>query len=395
MRRRTLTRRWSFWCLVLLAALALFGGRLFSAPPDAEVAAPFSKPFWLDRSLPPTVTADLTPDAPSAEIPWSWGAPSRFFVAADMVADAPGRTILWTKPGGRTVEIAPLKKGVERDGRDMAFKRALGLPPFADGAASLLDERGTYRLSVDGQGPWEGTVRLRLDGGRWGLFGTDQRGRDIAALFVAGIRVSLLVGIMATLIATALGTTVGLAAGYLGGWFDSAAMRLVDLLLSIPMLPILMALAAIWGKGLWQLVLILSIFSWMGTARTVRAMTLSLRDTAYIEDLRGIGAPTAYILRRHLLPETLPLLLATMTLGVPGAILSEAGLSFLGLSDPRVISWGRMLHEAQTFGAFTAGAWWMLLPPGLGIAVLCLAFLDMGKYLEERTDPRLRGGALS
>jgi peptide/nickel transport system permease protein len=88
-------------------------------------------------------------------------------------------------------------------------------------------------------------------------------------------------------------------------------------------------------------------------------------------------------------------LLATMTLGVPGAILSEAGLSFLGLSDPRVISWGRMLHEAQSFGAFTAGAWWMLLPPGLGIALLCLVFLDLGKYLEERVDPRLRGGGAS
>ena len=170
---------------------------------------------------------------------------------------------------------------------------------------------------------------------------------------------------------------------------DGAIMRAVDILLSIPILPILMVLAAFWGKGLWQLVLILSLFSWMGTARTVRAMTLSLRDSYYIEGLRGLGAPTFYILWRHLLPETLPLLLANIALGVPGAILAEAGISFLGLSDPRIISWGRMLHEAHSFGAFTQGAWWMLIPPGLGITLLCLIFLDLGK-LEEQVDPQLK-----
>ncbi len=268
----------------------------------------------------------------------------------------------------------------------------VGLPPFGDASASLFSEQGEYELSLSGEGDFDGSIVVKLEGGRWGVLGTDQRGRDIAALFVAGVRVSLIVGIFATLLATFLGTSLGLASGYLGGWVDSILMRIVDLLLSIPLLPVLMALAALWGKGLWQLVLILSIFSWMGTARTVRALVLTLRDAPYIEGLRGLGAPSGYILRKHLLPETFPVLLATMTLGVPGAILSEAGLSFLGLSDPRVISWGRMLHEAHSFGAFTAGAWWMLLPPGLGIALLCLVFLDLGKFLEERVDPRLRKG---
>jgi peptide/nickel transport system permease protein len=153
-----------------------------------------------------------------------------------------------------------------------------------------------------------------------------------------------------------------------------------------------MALAGIWGRGLLQLVLILSLFSWMGTARTVRSMTLSLREACYIENLRALGAKTSYILYRHLLPETLPLLLANIALGVPGAILAEASLSFLGLSDPRVISWGRMLHEAHSFGAFSSGAWWLLVPPGAGIAFLCLVFLDIGKFLEEMVDPRLKEG---
>jgi peptide/nickel transport system permease protein len=159
--------------------------------------------------------------------------------------------------------------------------------------------------------------------------------------------------------------------------------------MSIPTLPILMVLAGIWGKGLWNLVVILSIFSWMGTARTVRSMTLSLRDAPWVEGLRALGAKRNYILFRHLVPEAMPLLLANVALGVPGAILAEAGLSFLGLSDPRVPSWGRMLHEAHTFGAFTNGAWWMILPSGIGISLICLIFMDIGRKLEERADPRL------
>ncbi|HOK19457.1 MAG TPA: ABC transporter permease subunit, partial [Thermosynergistes sp.] len=126
----------------------------------------------------------------------------------------------------------------------------------------------------------------------------------------------------------------------------------------------------------------------------VRSMTLSLREAPFVEGLRALGAPSSYILWRHLLPEALPLLLANIALGVPGAVLAEAGLSFLGLSDPRLVSWGRMLHEAHAFGAFTSGAWWLILPPGFGIAGLCLVFLDLGRHLEEILDPRLRRKAL-
>jgi peptide/nickel transport system permease protein len=208
-------------------------------------------------------------------------------------------------------------------------------------------------------------------------------------LFIRGIRVSLIVGIAATLIATFLGLSMGLLSGYAGGLTDTLIMRIVDVLLSIPTLPILMIVAAMWGKGLWNLVFVLAAFSWMGTARTVRSMTLSLRDAPWVENLRAIGAKRNYILFRHLIPEALPLLLANVALGVPGAILAEAGLAFLGLSDPRVPSWGRMVHEAYTFGAFTSGAWWVILPPGLGISMICLTFMYLGRRLEEHADPRL------
>lgn len=385
-----LMRRWSFWCLMILAALAVFGGELFDSPPGHSVASPFCKPLWLSRDQPPTIELRLTTEEPELSLDWRYSPPSGLSIVVEDSTGDTGRFVEIARPGEPPIRLAPLTGGFRADGRDIAFKRSLGLPPFKDASASLFAAHGEYRLSVTGKEGFEGAVVIRLEGGRWGLLGTDQRGRDVAALFTAGVRVSLIVGLFAALLATFLGTSLGLAAGYLGGWVDSILMRLVDLLLSIPLLPVLMALAALWGKGLWQLVLILSVFSWMGTARTVRSLALSLRDAPYIEGLRGLGAPAGYILRRHLLPETFPVLLATMTLGVPGAILSEAGLSFLGLSDPRVISWGRMLHEAHSFGAFTAGVWWLLLPPGLGISLLCLAFLDVGKFLEERVDPRLR-----
>jgi peptide/nickel transport system permease protein len=285
----------------------------------------------------------------------------------------------------------PRARAFSLDARDISFKRALGLPLTGSAPDSLFRHASgtdSYALvlSSDHEGDW---ADLSLIGGRYGIMGTDHRGRGVGAMFMAGIHVSLLVGLSAAFTATLLGVIVGLVSGYVGGAIDEVLMRLVDVLLSIPTLPILLVLMGIWGKGLWQLVLILSLFSWMGTARLVRSHTMTLRDAAFVEGLRGLGATRSYILRRHILPEMLPLLLSNIVLGVPSAILAEAGVAFLGLSDPQLISWGRMLHEAHAFGAFTARAWWVLVPPGLGIAALSLSFMDLGKFLEERADPRL------
>jgi peptide/nickel transport system permease protein len=316
----------------------------------------------------------------SEHLDWEYGPPQRISFTGRLDFGS----ISWVTPE-RTFVITQAPGEVDLDARDLPFKKALGMKPFDDMARSLFPSRGAYALVIRGQG----AVDMKIDGGRWGLLGTDHRGRDIAALFIRGIRISLIVGIAATLIATVLGMSLGLLSGYAGGLTDSFIMRAVDVLMSIPTLPILMVLSGVWGKGLWNLVVVLSVFSWMGTARTVRAMTLTLRDAPWVEGLRAIGARRNYIIFRHLLPETLPLLLANIALGVPGAILAEAGMSFLGLSDPRLPSWGRMLHEAHEYGAFTSGAWWTIVPPGLGIAVICLVFMDIGRKLEELADPRL------
>jgi peptide/nickel transport system permease protein len=307
--------------------------------PDAAAAPPWSKPEWLDKSEAPTVSLRVNSGTPIQNLSWSWNAPLNFAITGRLSG-----SLIWKTPEKDfTLAKTTVETTLDINGNDMSFKRALGERPFASMPGVLFPKAGEYELSMAGNGD----VTFRVDGGRWGWLGADQRGRDVASLFVRGVRVSLIVGLSATLIATLLGTTFGLLSGYAGGVLDALIMRTVDVLLSIPTLPILMVMAGILGKSLLTLVLILSLFSWMGTARMVRAVAMSLRDAPWVENLRALGAKRNYIIFRHLLPEAMPLLLANIALGVPGVILAEAGLSFLGLSDPRLPSWGRMLHEAH------------------------------------------------
>ncbi|MDR3164678.1 MAG: ABC transporter permease [Synergistaceae bacterium] len=371
--------------LILLVLLAVFGPDVLGLR-DGEVAPPYSKPSWMDNTTASAKTLTVKSDASrgdvlySENISWNYAPPKR----VSFLGRLDFGKIEWMTPK-RTFIISDKPGEIDLDIRDIPFKRAMGADPFDDMATVLFPVSGDYSFRIIGQGE----VAMKMEGDRWGVLGTDHRGRDMATLFVRGIRISLAVGLAATFIAAALGMSLGLISGYAGGIVDSLIMRTVDVLMSIPTLPILMVLSGVWGKGLWNLIAVLSIFSWMGTARTVRAITLSLRDAPWVEGLRALGAKRNYIVFRHLLPETLPLLLANVVLGVPGAILAEAGISFLGLSDPRLPSWGRMLHEAHAYGAFTSGSWWAILPPGIGIAVICLVFMDIGRKLEERADPRL------
>lgn len=357
--------------------------------PSDVVGAPFARPLWWNTELPLSVEYKVGNKA--VDIVWTKLPPEIFALSGKISADPEKEvSIIWTTPKGE--QILETLSGssvywINTDGRDMIFKQKLGLPLIGKSVDHLFPSKGNYTIRTEGADQTE--LVLSLPGGREGFLGTDQRGRDVLTLLILGIRTSLTVGISATIIASLLGLGLGLATGYMGGLFDAFVMRIVDILLSIPTLPIMMVLAGVWGKGLWQLVLILSIFSWMGTARSVRALVLTVRESPWIEGLKALGAKRRYIIRRHLVPEAAPILLANVALGVPGAILAEAGLAFLGLSDPRLISWGRMLHEAHSFGAFTEGAWWLLLPPGLGIVALCLIFMDIGRYLEEKIDPRL------
>jgi peptide/nickel transport system permease protein len=222
-------------------------------------------------------------------------------------------------------------------------------------------------------------------------FGTDESGRSVLALTLWGSRVSLLVGFLATVISVLIGSVVGIVAGHFGRWTDSVLMRVTDWFLVIPFLPLAIVLATVLGPSLANIAFVIGITSWPGTARIVRAQALAVTARPYIERARALGAGDWHLVTRHILPNVVPLIFANTVLIVAVVILSETTLSFLGLGDPLRVSWGSMLDAAFSHGAASIGAWWYLVPPGLAILLVVLAFTMCGQALEAVLNPRLRG----
>jgi peptide/nickel transport system permease protein len=222
------------------------------------------------------------------------------------------------------------------------------------------------------------------------ILGTDNTGRSVLALTIEGSRVSLVVGLAASVITMVVGAAVGIIAGFVGRWPDSLLMRGTDFFLVIPWLPLAIVLAAIFGQNIVVLIAIIGFTSWPGTARLVRAQTLSVREHLYVERSRALGATNLQIVMRHILPNVMPVIFANTILTVAIAILSESSLSFLGLGDPRRVTWGTMIDAAFDAGAISIGAWWWLLAPSLGIVLVVLAFTLCGYALDEIINPRMR-----
>jgi peptide/nickel transport system permease protein len=220
--------------------------------------------------------------------------------------------------------------------------------------------------------------------------GTTENGSDVLSQLLVGARVSIVVGFAAAIISAVLGSAVGLASGYFGGWTDRILDALENWFLVIPTLPLMIVLARLLDPSLGVLILVIGLTSWAGTGRIVRAQVLTLRERAFVERARALGARDAYIIRTHILPNTAPLIFANTVLIVAVAILSEAALSFLGLGDPTRISWGTMLENAFESGAPSAEAWWYVVPPGLCITMLVLSVAMLGYLFEEYVNPRLR-----
>jgi ABC-type dipeptide/oligopeptide/nickel transport system permease subunit len=235
---------------------------------------------------------------------------------------------------------------------------------------------------------------LHIPGLVWGLLGTDYVGHDCWARLVYGARTSLMVGLSSAIIATSIGMLVGIVAGYTGGIVDEALMRLVDVMLCIPLLPLLMVLVVFFGRNILYIILIIAVFGWLGLARLVRSQVLSIREAPFIDCAKASGGSSSYIMIRHLMPNVVPIALADFILSVPGAILLEAALSFIGFGDPSAPTWGREYSIMQELGGvYISGqgvVWWWFIPPGIAITLLCVAFVFLGHALDEIVNPRLR-----
>lgn len=230
---------------------------------------------------------------------------------------------------------------------------------------------------------------LKVFGTSFGLLGTDQFGRDIFTQLLWGSRLSLYIGLLAAILGITIGLVIGLAAGYLGRIVDEGLMRFTDMLLVLPMLPLLIVIVAVLGATLNNLVLLLGLLGWMGFARLIRAQVLSIKERPFIEAAKAVGAGKVHIITRHVIPNVMTLVYVSLATSVPGIIVTEASLAWLGFYDPTVMSWGRMLFDVQN----TSGAmknWWWVVPPGLCIAVISLSFILLGYALDEILNPKLR-----
>lgn len=220
--------------------------------------------------------------------------------------------------------------------------------------------------------------------------GTNDMGQDILAELAVGARTSLFIGIMTAILATLIGGFIGVLAGYIGGRFETFVMRVIDIVLTLPFLPLMIVVAVYIGPGVFTQIFVITLVLWAGKARQIRAQTLSIKSAGPVLAAKTMGASDFYIFKRHIVPGVFPLFIPQFVGSVNAAILMESSLSFLGMGDPTMKSWGSILYYANSRSGFLTDAWaWWIIPPGVCIVLVVLAFSFIGYYLEEKVNPRL------
>jgi len=220
--------------------------------------------------------------------------------------------------------------------------------------------------------------------------GTNHVGQDIWSRLVFGARTSLLVGFGVGILATLLSTVFGVSAALVGGLYEKVVMRIVDAFIVIPMIIIIILISAYIRPGILILILLLSLLSWQGGARIMRAQALSLKERGHVAAAKSFGANRFYLAWRHIVPDLGPILLVEFIYGVRRAVFMEAGLAFLGISDPTVVSWGMMMRDALSFSYLNVWQWW-LVPTGLALSLIIIGLTFVGHAAEPVIEPRLRG----
>jgi len=215
--------------------------------------------------------------------------------------------------------------------------------------------------------------------------GTDSKGRDMLAMLISGARISLWVGLIATGIAIFIGALIGVLSAYLGGWADNVLMRFTDVMMTFPFFLLLVMIVFIFGSSLALIVLVIGLTGWTGAARLIRSEALSLRTREFVTAAKALGASDGRVIFRHLFPNVVSLIIVMATLSIPGVILAEAALSFIGLGDPSVTSWGIILESGQQS---LDTSWWVAVEPGIMLLLTVLAFNFLGDGLRDAFDPR-------
>jgi peptide/nickel transport system permease protein len=330
------------------------------------------------------------------------------------------------RPDGKTVELVRNQYSVE-EGRDaritvdkdaryavLDFLKAYeseealstldpsGVVPtevlFAQAGPGMLTDpkplRGTYRVTLTAlllhsedkvKDPY-----LVVSGQVSGLLGTDNAKRDVFSGVVAGVKWALLIGLLTASVAVVFGVMIGIVSAYFGGWVDWTLQRIYELFQNIPLLPLLIVLSAVFKPSIWFMIGIMMAFFWTGPVKTVYSIALQIKEETYVEAARALGASRTRIIFRHLVPLLLPYSFASMALYLPSVIVYEATISLLGLGDSRIVTWGRILHDALNGGAVINKIWWWVIPPGLMIALMGMTFAFIGFAMDKILHPKLR-----
>lgn len=267
------------------------------------------------------------------------------------------------------------------DAKENLASKPVGLPGLYTIKVKIISPSANVKVD---------NFKLTAVGKVSGLMGTDNFKRDIFSGLIAGVKWAFIIGFLVALSTVVIGVVYGVVSAYYGGMIDAIMQRIVEFLMNIPFLPVLIVVSAILKPSIWTFIVLMVALNWIGPVRVVRSMALQIKEETFIEASRALGASNFRLIFKHMLPLVIPFAFANMALAVPSAILSEAGISILGLGDSTIVTWGQMLQDAKSGGALITGMWWWIIPPGIMISLVGMSFSFVGFAMDKILNPKLK-----